>query len=75
MYQGVSVYHDVAVYLKMRPSNHTKSDFLEASRNDRGMVWLYGSYMIASKLSKLKPVSDILRDVDVIVLPAMQLKP
>ena len=43
-YHGVSrciMYHDVAVYLKMRPSNHTKSDFFEASRKDRGMaVWL-----------------------------------
>ena len=32
----------IKVYLKIRPSNHTKmSDFCEASRKDRGMaVWL-----------------------------------
>ena len=61
------MYHDVSVYLKMRPSNHTEmSDFCEESRQDRGMAaWPLHFHVQTQKGCPSHPL----------ILPAMQLKP
>ena len=72
MSRCIIMYHDVSVYLKMRPSNHTKmSDSCEDSRKDRGMAaWLLHVHVQTQKGCPSHPLI-IIRDV----LPAMQLKP